>query len=126
MLLLVSCSQNVQPPSLSDHESYHLGQAQAKLDVSSGNINFKLFGEPPLAEYYALEESLKNQYSVNCIWVAGCIVDEGQPENCYGYNNIVMKHLLKTHPNILSSLSTSSNLSIDNILGQLAVDDKAL
>ncbi len=126
VLLLASCGEKSQYPSHATHKSYGVGQEQALLDISSGNIQFKLFGESPIEGYYILEENLKKQYSANCVWVAGCIVEEGQPENCYGYNTIIMKHLLEKYPNVLESLSASANLSIGNILGQYAIDENAL
>ena len=71
--------------------AYRQGRSEAKNDLASGNLRYRTYGLPEVwngPNLYAAR--LRNDYNIELVTVAGCVVTEELVDRTRGYNEAVL------------------------------------
>lgn len=76
--------------------AYHGGKIEAHFDLLRGRHNLRVYGtaEPGIVEY---REILSEEFGVELVAVAGCIVSHELVEEARGYNEVMEAAMEKRH-----------------------------
>ena len=70
----------------------YVGTMEAKYDLMRGHYRIQSFGLNPFMAY---EEDVIKLYGIECIAVAGCVVNDLIIENVEAYNSVMRKAILE-------------------------------
>ena len=84
-------AHEILKPPITWTTAYQQGRTEAKIDLAAGRLRYRTYGMPTVwdgPDLYA--QHLRNDYDIELVTVAGCVVTEDLVNRTQGYNEAAL------------------------------------